>query len=106
MARFREYSYEQTTMLPVALSRQIAPGTFEHAIHHLVDHRIDRSVFEARYMNDENLVPLVQLIGNVLVDDGGYQCLVGESRLRRSLLRKFHVFLGKPQADCLILAGA
>ena len=49
MARFREYCYEQTMMLPVALSRQIAPGTFEHAINHLVDHHIDRSVFEACY---------------------------------------------------------
>ena len=51
-----------------------------------------------------DLVPLVQLIGNVLVDNGGYQCLVGEPRLRRSLLRKLHVCPGTPQADCLILA--
>ena len=59
MARFREYSYEQTVMLPVALSRQIAPGTFEHAINHLVDHHIDRSVFEACYINDETGAPAI-----------------------------------------------
>lgn len=59
MARFREYSYDQTMMLPVALSVQIAPGTFEHAINHLVDHRIDRSVFEARYVNDETGAPAI-----------------------------------------------
>jgi hypothetical protein len=59
MARFREYSYEQTMMLPVALSRRIAPGTFEHAINHLVDHYIDQSVFEARYINDETGAPAI-----------------------------------------------
>lgn len=53
MARFREYSYDQTVMLPVALGSQLQPGSFEHAINHLVDHCINRSVFEERYANDE-----------------------------------------------------
>ena len=29
MARFREYSYEQTVMLRVALGRHLQPGSFE-----------------------------------------------------------------------------
>jgi hypothetical protein len=33
-------------MLPVAPGRQLQPGSFEHAVNHLVDHCIDRSVFE------------------------------------------------------------
>lgn len=59
MARFREYSYDQTMMLPVALSRRIAARTFGHAIKHLVDHRIDRSVFETRYINDVTGSPVI-----------------------------------------------
>ena len=57
MARFREYSYEQTVMLPVALGRQLQPGSFEHAVNHLVDHCVDRSPLEERHTNDETRVP-------------------------------------------------
>ena len=53
MARFREYSYDQAVMLPVALGRQLQPGSFEYAINYLVNRCIDRSVFEQRYANDE-----------------------------------------------------
>jgi len=59
MARFREYSYEQTVMLPVALDRQLQPGSLEYAINHLVDHCIDRSVLEERYRNDETGAPAI-----------------------------------------------
>jgi transposase len=59
MARFREYSYEQTIMLPVSLGRQLQPGSFEHAINHLVDRCIDRSVFEQRYANDDTGAPAI-----------------------------------------------
>jgi hypothetical protein len=53
MARYREYSYEQTMLLPVSLGRQIQPNTLEYTINFLVDHEISLSVFEARYRNDE-----------------------------------------------------
>ncbi len=59
MARFREYSYDQTMMLPVALGRQLQPGSFEHAVNHLVDHCIDRTVFEERYTNDDTGAPVI-----------------------------------------------
>ena len=59
MARFREYSYDQAVMLPVALGRQLQPGSFEYAINHLVEHCIDRSVFEERYANDETGAPAI-----------------------------------------------
>ena len=52
MARFKKYSYAQRIMLPVALDEQILPGTFEHAIHTLVESRIDISLFEHRFQND------------------------------------------------------
>src|SRR5450759_2794780 len=39
--------------LPVDLARQLLPGTFEHALNHLLDHAIDLSSFDARFCNDE-----------------------------------------------------
>ena len=38
--------------LAVDLERQLLPGTFEHAIHHLLDREIDLSGLDARYRND------------------------------------------------------
>ncbi len=53
MAKFKPYDYDQMIMLPVCLAEQILPGTLEHTIHTLVEHRIDMSVFDSRYNNDE-----------------------------------------------------
>jgi len=39
--------------LQVDLSRQLRPGTFEHALNHLLDHEIDLSNFDARFCNDD-----------------------------------------------------
>jgi hypothetical protein len=44
MARFREYSYDQAVMLPVALGQQLQAGSFEHAINYLVEHCIDPAI--------------------------------------------------------------
>jgi len=57
MARYREYSYEQSLMLPIQLSEQVQPGTFEYTVNYLVDNEIDLSVFELRYCNDETGAP-------------------------------------------------
>ena len=42
----------QPRFLPVDLARQLLPGTFEHALNHLLDHAIDLSSFDARFRND------------------------------------------------------
>ena len=39
------------------LSRQLLPGTFEHALNHLLDHAIDLSHFDARFQNDATGAP-------------------------------------------------
>lgn len=57
MARFKHYDYGQMKMLPVSFKEQILPGTFEHTLHHLIDHEIDLAVFEHRYRNDETGAP-------------------------------------------------
>ena len=57
MARYREYSYEQSLMIPIRLADQVQPGTFEYTVNYLVDNEIDLSVFESRYQNDETGAP-------------------------------------------------
>jgi transposase len=57
MARYKDYSYEQTKLIPLAFSNQILPGTFEYTLNHLIDNEFDLSVFEQRYHNDETGAP-------------------------------------------------
>jgi transposase len=52
MGRFKAVDYSPR-FLAVDLSRQLVPGTFEYALHHLLEHEIDLSEIEARYRNDE-----------------------------------------------------
>ena len=57
MARYKEYCYEQTKLIPLSFSRQILPGTFEYTLNYLIDNEFDLSVFEERYHNDETGAP-------------------------------------------------
>ena len=40
-------------MVVINFNDQIQTGTFEHAVHHLVDNKLDLSLFEQVYKNDE-----------------------------------------------------
>jgi transposase len=51
MARYKDLD-TGLKFLPVDLSRQLLPGTFEHALSHLIDHELDLSHFDAHYSND------------------------------------------------------
>ena len=55
MARYR-YVDMNARLLPVNLEAQLVPGTFAHALHHLVD-ALDLSAFDAHFRNDENGAP-------------------------------------------------
>ena len=57
MPRYREYSYDQSLMVPIRLGEQLQPGTFEYTVNYLVDHEIELSVFEERYRNEETGAP-------------------------------------------------
>jgi transposase len=52
MPRFKPVDYSPR-FLAVDLARQLLPGTFEYALHHLLDREIDLKDIEARYANDE-----------------------------------------------------
>ena len=43
--------------LSVDLARQLLPGTFEHALHHLLDHEVNLAHFDARLENDATGAP-------------------------------------------------
>jgi transposase len=53
MARYKTYDYRQRVLLPVSLQDQLMPGTLEFAIHTLVEKRLDMSIFQGKYRNDE-----------------------------------------------------
>ena len=46
MARYKDID-TSPRLLPVDLSRQLLPGTFEHALNHLFDHEIDLAALDA-----------------------------------------------------------
>jgi transposase len=52
MPRFKVVDYSPR-FLPVDLSRQLLPGTFEFALHQLLEHELDLSDIESRYCNEE-----------------------------------------------------
>ena len=53
MAKFKRYDYSQKVLIPVSLEQQLVPGSLEFAIHTLIETRMDISVFEDKYKNDE-----------------------------------------------------
>jgi len=55
MARYR-YVDMSARLLPVNLESQLVPGTFAHALHHLID-ALDLSAFDAHFRNDDNGAP-------------------------------------------------
>ena len=57
MARYKDYSYEQTKLIPISFHHQILPGTFEYTLNYLIDNEVDLSLFEQRYRNDETGAP-------------------------------------------------
>jgi len=57
MARYKDYCYEQTKLIPISFHHQILPGTFEYTLNYLIDNEVDLSLFEQRYRNDETGAP-------------------------------------------------
>ncbi len=55
MARYK-FVDMSPRLLPVDLEAQLVPGTFAHAVHHLVD-ALNLSAFDAHYRNDDNGAP-------------------------------------------------
>ena len=56
MARYKVVD-TNPQFLSVDLARQLLPGTFEHALNHLLDHEVDLTHFDARFKNDATGAP-------------------------------------------------
>ena len=56
MARYKRID-TGLKLLPIDLSRQLVPGTFEHALNHLIDRELDLRTLEDRLRNDESGAP-------------------------------------------------
>ena len=54
MPNFKPYDYNQNVMVVINYGDQLQPGTFEHALHHLVDKKIDLCIFHPNYQNDDS----------------------------------------------------
>jgi transposase len=54
MAKFKRYDYSQKVLIPVCLEQQLVPGSLEFAIHTLIESRMDMSIFEGNYKNDQS----------------------------------------------------
>ena len=53
MPKFKHYDYNQSAMVVINYEEQLQPGTFEHAIHYLIDNKLDLSVYYPNYNNDD-----------------------------------------------------
>ena len=51
MARFK-YVDRNRRFFAVDLAKQLLPGTIEHAVHHLFEHALDLTAFDARFKNE------------------------------------------------------
>jgi hypothetical protein len=52
--RFIPYDYDQTSMVVINYKDQLQPGTFEHAVHFLIDTKLDLSIFYPKFKNNNN----------------------------------------------------
>lgn len=43
MPRFNAYNYDQNAMMVISYQDQLQPSTFEHAVHYLIEHKLDLS---------------------------------------------------------------
>lgn len=53
MARYKDYSYEQTKLIPLSFHHQILPGTFEYTLNYLIDNEVDLTLFEQQTQEGE-----------------------------------------------------
>lgn len=52
MPRYKPVNLQQDAFVPIRFDKQILPGTFEYALHHLLEHTVDLSAFDRDYAND------------------------------------------------------
>lgn len=56
-AKFIPCDPNQSKMVVINYADQLQPGTFEFAINHIINHKLDLTIFYPRYQNDLKLGP-------------------------------------------------
>ena len=79
MARYKPID-TNPRLLPVNLAAQLLPGTFEHAVDHLLEHAIDLSGFDVRFRNDATGAPACPPVVLLTVVLGAYARGIVSSR--------------------------
>ena len=93
MARFKDYDYNQSKLIPIRYADQILPGSFEYTVNYLIDNEIDMSVFNHWFKNDDIGAPAYDpalLLKIILV---AYSRGVTTSRRIERLCRENIVFM-------------
>lgn len=107
MARYKTID-TSPRFIALDLERQLLPGTFEHALNHLLDHEIDLSALDARYRNDAtgaSAYPPATLLKLVLF---AYSQGIVSSRAIERMCRDHAVFIalsGDSQPHFTTIAG-
>jgi transposase len=85
MPRYKPFDYSQMTMIPISLEKQIVEGTLEHTIHYMVEKKMDTTVFENRFKNDDTGSPAYHpkvLLKVILLSYS--RCLVSSRAIERA----------------------
>ena len=90
MGRFKPVDYNQTLFLSISLQDQLIPGSFEYAIHHLIEERIDLTPFYERYKNDNNGRPAYDPRVLLKIILTGYARILSSRRLERYARKILH----------------
>ena len=61
MSRYKSLNYDQTKLLPINYKDQLIPGSFEFTMNHVVETKMDLSVFDSRYQNEKTGAPAFDL---------------------------------------------
>ena len=56
MARYKP-AQRNGMFIPVVFEEQIQPGTFEFALHHLIDKELDLTALDAKFRNNQTGAP-------------------------------------------------
>jgi len=53
MPGFKRYTYDQDAMVVINYQELLQTGIFEHAVHDLIEHKLDLSVLHPKYRNED-----------------------------------------------------
>ena len=57
MARYKPADYSQGQFIPISFDKQILPGSFEHAVHFVINEKLDFSILDEARANDDAGAP-------------------------------------------------